>query len=67
MTARQRLAMDGAVIGGAIPLCARGLGILGAPAQGAAATHVETLAGPVVPAAGIASLEQPRKREKIYG
>lgn len=43
------------------------LGILGAPGQGAAATHVEALLGFTLLFAGIAWLGQAREREKMYG
>jgi ABC-2 type transport system permease protein len=43
------------------------LGILGAPGQGAAATHVEALMGFTLLFAGIAWLGHAREREKMYG
>jgi ABC-2 type transport system permease protein len=43
------------------------LRILGAPAQGTAATHVEALAGFTLLFAGIAWLGHAREREKMYG
>jgi ABC-2 type transport system permease protein len=43
------------------------LRILGAPTQGAAATHVEALAGFTLLFAGIAWLGHAREREKMYG